>query len=371
MLKKEQAPILVTRPSLPPIAEYIAEIQSIWDSAWLTNMGPLHQRFERAAVEYLKVANISLFTNGHLALELAIQALGLKGEVITTPFTFVSTTHAIMRNGLVPVFCDIDYEDYTIDVSKIEGLITERTSAIIPVHVYGNVCNVEAINHIAKAYGLKVIYDAAHAFGVNVKGRGIGVFGDVSMFSFHATKVFNTIEGGALAFADERYRKIFNTLKNFGIEASENIVAAGINAKMSEFQAAMGICNLRHIDEQNLLRKAVVERYRENLEGRGGIKLSAQQEGVSPNYAYFPVVFEEKGRGKTRDDLWEALKRENIYARKYFYPLTNHCKFNEGIYNSDETPVAKYIAERVLTLPLYPDLALNDVDRICKIILER
>jgi len=358
--------ILVTRSSLPPIEEYISELQSIWGSAWLTNMGPLHQQFEKMVAEYLKVQNISLFTNGHMALELAIQALGLTGEVITTPFTFVSTTHAIVRNGLTPVFCDINPHDYTIDVSKIEALITDKTSAIIPVHVYGNVCDVAAIDCIAKKYGLKVIYDAAHTFGVTVNGRGIGTYGDVSMFSFHATKVFNTIEGGALTFADESYRSKFNNIKNFGITSPENVVTVGSNAKMNEFQAAMGICNLRHIDEQIALRKAVMERYYEHLEGRKGIKLITQQQGVSPNYAYFPVVFDEKVLGKTRDDLCEALKSENIYARKYFYPLTNSFECNEGLYDPNATPVAKYIADRVLTLPLYADLELNDVDRICK-----
>jgi len=355
---------------MPPIEEYINELRTIWDSAWLTNMGNMHRRFEKEVMDYLKVDNITLFTNGHLALCIAIQALGLTGEVITTPFTFVSTTHAITQNNLKAVFCDINPEDFTMDVSMLERLVTEKTSAIIPVHVYGHICDTEAIEKIAGKYNLKVIYDAAHAFGVTVNGKGIGNFGDVSMFSFHATKAFHTIEGGALTYSNSKYKRDFESLKNFGITSPEEVELVGTNAKMNEFQAAMGICNLRHIDEEINRRKEVVYRYREHLEGVKGIKLAKEQKGVKPNYAYFPVIFDEKEFGKSRDEIFDNLAKHNIHARKYFYPLISDMRCYKGLYNSKETPVAKYIAERVLTLPLYADLSLEDVDRICRIIKE-
>ena len=265
--------ILVTRSSLPPIEEYIDEIKDIWDSHWLTNMGEKHKALQNGLKEYLGVENIDLLTNGHMALELSLQALNLQGEVITTPFTFASTTHAIVRNRLTPVFCDIRPDDFTMDADKIESLITDRTCAIMPVHVYGNVCDVEKIQKIADKYGLKVIYDAAHTFGVKYKGQGTGTFGDVSCFSFHATKVFHTIEGGAACFKDEELGRTLYRLKNFGIKNEEVVDGVGANAKMNEFQAAMGLCNLRHIDAEIQRRKAVVERYRERLNGVEGIQL--------------------------------------------------------------------------------------------------
>ena len=358
--------IQVTRSSMPEFEEYIEEIRELWDTYWLTNMGPKHKALESKLLNYLKCSNITLFTNGHLALEFIIAALGLKGEVITTPFTFASTTHAIVRNGLKPVFCDINPIDYTIDVKKIEALITDKTSAIIPVHVYGNVCNVEEIQKIAKQYNLKVIYDAAHSFGVTVKGVGIGNFGDASMFSFHATKVFNTIEGGAVSYNDTSLKQILNDLKNFGITGPETVEYVGGNAKMNEFQAAMGICNLRHVDDEILKRKLVVERYNLNLGDIEGIRLPKEQDGVESNYAYFPIVFEDFK--KTRDEVFEELKTNNINARKYFYPIVNSFDCYNDDYCPENTPVAKYIAERVLTLPLYSDLSHDDVDRICEII---
>jgi len=358
--------IQITQSSMPPIEEYIDEIKDLWDSRWLTNMGTKHRQLEVELKDYLGVPNVTLFTNGHSALEYAIAAFGLKGEAITTPFTFASTTHAIVRNGLKPVFCDVNPNDYTIDVNKVEGLITERTTAIIPVHVYGNVCDVETIDNIAKKHNLKVIYDAAHTFGVTVNGRGIGSFGDASMFSFHATKVFHTIEGGAVTYNDPSIEKILDGLKNFGITGPESVDYVGGNAKMSEFQAAMGICNLRHVDSEIAKRKTVVERYISNLESIEGIKLPKEQNGIKSNYAYFPVIFD--GYKKTRDDVFEELKSQNIIARKYFYPLTNSFECYKGQYNVEDTPVAEFIAERVLTLPLYANLDLNDVDRICEII---
>lgn len=358
--------IQVTKSSMPPFEEYIYEIKGLWESHWLTNMGEKHLELEDKLNDYLKTNNITLFTNGHLALECAIAALNLTGEVITTPYTFVSTTHAIVRNGLKPVFCDINPEDYTIDVTQIEELITEKTSAIIPVHVYGNVCNIEEIQKIADKHNLRVIYDAAHTFGVTVNGVGIGNFGDVSMFSFHATKVFNTIEGGALTYNNPKLQQVLNDIKNFGITSPETIEYVGGNAKMNEFQAAMGLCNLRHIDEEINKRKLIVDRYIENLSKIEGIILSKPQNGVNSNYAYFPVVFD--GFKKDRNQVFEELKENNIIARKYFYPLTNAVECYQDEYNVDDTPVAKHIAEHVLTLPLYSDLRLEDVDRICEII---
>ncbi|WKY46925.1 DegT/DnrJ/EryC1/StrS family aminotransferase [Eubacteriaceae bacterium ES3] len=358
--------INVTRSSMPEFEEYIEEIRSLWDSHWLTNMGEKHEKFSACLRSYLSVPYVSLFTNGHLALECILAALELEGEAITTPYTFASTTHAVIRNGLVPVFCDINEEDYTIDVKQIESLITEKTSAIIPVHVYGNICNLEDIDKIAKKYNLKVIYDAAHAFGVKVNGVGIGNFGDASMFSFHATKVFNTIEGGAASYREEYIQQILYYLKNFGITGPESVEYVGGNAKMSEFQAAMGICNLRHVDEDISKRKKVTDRYQQNLGKTPGIKLVKNQAGVQGNYAYMPVVFD--GYHKSRDQIFKELEGKNIHPRKYFYPIITDYECYEGQFNSDNTPVAKYIADRVLTLPIYPDLALEDVDWICDII---
>ena len=315
--------INVTRSSMPGFEEYCEEIRDLWDSHWLTNMGVKHKQLQAKLEEYLGVPHVTLFTNGHMALEIAIESLGLPegGEVITTPFTFVSTTNAIVRNGLVPVFCDIDPDTYTLDAAKLEGLITDRTCAIVPVHVYGNICDVEAIEAIAKKHNLKVVYDAAHAFGVRYKGVSSACFGDMSMFSFHATKVFNTIEGGAVCYADGAREFDLNALKNFGLyNVAQQCAFPAANAKMSEFQAAMGICNLRHLDGEIAKRKAVAERYRRRLSGVAGLKLCAPQPEVEPNYAYFPVVFD--GYKYTRDEVYERLSAENIIARKYFYPLT-------------------------------------------------
>lgn len=364
--------ILVTRSSMPSLDEYVDEIRDIWDSHWLTNMGVKHQELQKELENYFSVPHVALYTNGHLALENAIAALSLPkgGEVITTPFTFASTTHAIVRNGLVPVFCDVKEDDYTIDTKKMEELITDQTVAIVPVHVYGNMCDVEEIDRIAKKYGLKVIYDAAHAFGVKYKGVSSACFGDASMFSFHATKVFNTIEGGCVCFKDDSRVQLLNDMKNFGIHGPESVEYVGGNAKMNEFQAAMGLCNLRHLDEEIGKRKKVVERYRERLEGVEGIKLSDIQKDVESNYAYFPVVFD--GYKYTRNEVFEKLAEVGIGARKYFYPLTNsfECYRNYPTAGTEKTPVAQHMALRVLTLPLYADLSLEDVDRICDVILK-
>ncbi len=363
--------INVTYSSMPSFEEYCREINELWKSHWLTNMGAKHNLLEKQLEDFLKTSHISLYVNGHLALENIIAAMNFTqgSEVITTPFTFASTTHAIVRNDLVPVFCDINEHDYTIDVNKIEPLINEHTCAIIPVHVYGNICNDIAIEDIAHRHGIKVIYDAAHAFGVTVNGVSVANMGNASMFSFHATKVFNTIEGGAVCFKDDKLVQVLNDMKNFGIRGPEECMYVGGNAKMNEFQAAMGICNLRHLKEEIDKRKNVVTHYRERLSNINGIKLCKEQKGVVSNYAYFPVVFDRYKY--SRNEIFDMLKQHDIIARKYFYPLTNSfscykCSPNAG---AEKTPVAQYISERVLTLPLYADLALEDVDRICDIIL--
>lgn len=368
-MKEEK--VLVTRSSLPELKEYVDEISTLWDSHWLTNMGEKHKQLQSGLEEYLGVENIELLTNGHMALELVMQAMDLQGEVITTPFTFASTTHAIVRNGLTPVFCDINPNDYTIDASQIESLITDRTCAIVPVHVYGNICDVEKIEEIAKRHHLKVIYDAAHAFGVTYRGKGAGDFGDASCFSFHATKVFNTIEGGAVCFRDRQLGTKLYNLKNFGIRDEETVEGVGVNAKMNEFQAAMGICNLRHIDEEVGKRKRVVERYRERLQNVTGIRLNNAQKDVLSNYAYFPILVQEESYGCDRNALFARLQEKNIYARKYFYPLTIDFDCYKGCFPEYELPIARKVSGSVLTLPLYADLPLETVDKICDVIMHR
>ena len=356
---------------MPLFEEYCEEIKELWDSRWLTNMGVKHKQLEKDLKNYLSVDNLTLYTNGHLALEGIISAMNFpKGaEVITTPFTFASTTHAIVRCGLVPVFCDVNAIDYTVDADKIEELITDKTCAIIPVHVYGNMCDVEKIHRIAEKHSLKVIYDAAHAFGVEYKGKSSATFGDASMFSFHATKVFNTVEGGAITYSDASLAPVLDDMKNFGLHTPERGLYAGTNAKMSEFHAAMGICNLRHLDGEIEKRGRAVARYRQRLDGVGGIRLAPVQDGVKPNFAYFPVVFD--GYKYTRDEVFEKLKQENIIARKYFYPLVNSFECYQSLATAgvEKTPIAAYIADRVLTLPLFADLTVDDVDKICDIIL--
>lgn len=363
-MSEQKDTILVTQSSMPPIQEYVEKIESIWESKWLTNAGKMHNELQEKLKDFLNVDNIALFVNGHQALELALQALDMEGEVITTPFTFVSTTHAIVRNGLKPVFCDINIKDYTIDVDKIEALITEKTVAILPVHVYGNVCDVERLDEIAKKYNLKIIYDAAHAFAVKYKGKGIAEFGDMSMFSFHATKVFNTIEGGAICFKDKNIESKITGLRNFGIRNEECIDLVGSNAKMNEFQAAMGLCNLKHIEEEIQKRKIIVETYRECLANTEVVILE-EQEDVTSNYAYFPILLENNQK---RDGLYSYLKEKNIYTRKYFYPLTNDIECYKN-YDCNDTPIAKDVASRVLTIPLYADLDKDTAVIICNEII--
>ena len=353
--------INVTRSSLPPFEEYCEEIRDMWDSRWLTNMGVKHQALEAELCRYLGCEHLALFTNGHLALENVLEAFDLHGEVITTPFTFASTTHAIVRCGCTPVFCDIEPDRYTMDPEKIE--------AILPVHVYGNLCDVDAIGAVAGRHGLPVIYDAAHSFGVFRDGVSSANFGDAAMFSFHATKVFHSIEGGAVCCRSAQLRSRLCDLKNFGIHGPEEVPLVGGNAKMNEFAAAMGLCNLRHLEEEIAKRKQVSERYDRRLSGVPGLRLNRVPENVRANYAYYPVVFD--GYRYDRDTVYARLKAENIIARKYFYPLTNSfaCYRGRPGFDPAATPVAAYMADRVLTLPLYADLSLADVDRICDIIL--
>lgn len=366
--------IRVTRSTLPDYDEYCKEIKKFWDNRWLTNMGEEHQLFQKQLEEYLQCPYVQLHANGHLALENAIRAMDfpIESEVITTPFTFASTTHAIIRNGLVPVFCDIRLEDYTLDPELLESFITDKTVAILPVHVYGNICQVERIQEIADQYGLKVIYDAAHTFGETYQGIPVVNFGDVSILSFHATKVFHTLEGGAVCTFDEKIAGYTYCLKNFGIIGLENVILPGGNAKMNEFQAAMGICNLRHVEQDIAKRKIRYEYYQKQLRNANGIRIPEVQKKVESNYSYFPILLE--GRGSTvRDEVYDILQQHGIEARKYFYPLTSQyaCYTDQTFVVDSKTPIAESVAQKILTLPLFPDLSMEDIERICQIILHR
>ena len=362
--------INVTRSSMPPFEEYCEEIRELWDSHWLTNMGSKHQQLEQELKGFLGCEEIALFTNGHLALENVIEAFHLHGEIITTPFTFASTTHAIVRCGCTPVFCDIDPKTYTLDPEKLEALITEKTVAILPVHVYGNLCDVDRIGEIAVRHGLPVIYDAAHSFGVFRNGVSSACFGDAAMFSFHATKVFNTVEGGAVCCRSAEIQRRLCDLKNFGIHDEETVAYVGGNAKMNEFCAAMGLCNLRHLQEEIEKRRLVAQRYDERLGGIPGLQLNAHPAEIQPNFAYYPVVFD--GFRLNRDEVFARLAENGIIPRKYFYPLTSAfaCYAGKAGFDPTKTPVAAHVAERVLTLPMYADLPIETVDRICDLILQ-
>lgn len=363
--------IYVTRSSMPSYKEYCEAIKPLWESHWLTNMGQYHRELEERLKDYLDVPEVSLTVNGHMALELAIQSFDFPegSEIITTPFTFVSTTHAIVRNRLNPIFCDIKESDGTIDETKIEELITPKTVAILPVHVYGNICNIDAIQNIADKYGLKVIYDACHAFGETFKGKSVAGFGDISVFSFHATKVFNTIEGGAVCSKNhEVYEKLYN-LKNFGIRSEELVVSVGANAKMNEFEAIMGLCNLKHIDSAINDRKRVSEKYANAFKEVEGIRLLKFNDNTESNYAYYPIVLEDKYH-ISRDELYNKLMEKDIYTRKYFYPITadHACFKNKYKYNNLNT--ARDIAKKVLLLPIYEGLKDETIDRIVTAVLK-
>ena len=356
--------IYVTKPSMPPMQEYYDEVAGLWETGILTHSGAKHQQFERMLCDFMGVENVSLFTNGHQGLEAIFNSLGARGEVITTPFTFVSTTLSIARAGLKPVFCDIEPDDYTIDPAKVEELITENTVAIAPVHVYGNVCDVEALAQIAEAHGLKLVYDAAHAFGETYKGKNIACYGDASMFSFHATKVMNTGEGGAVVSRDAGFKTALDAWKYYGFETSGgDVEAVGTNAKMTEFAAAMGICNMRHFAEELEKRAHVYARYRDNLAGVAQVGFCKEQEGLESNHAYLPVTVEG------RDAVIDKMNADGIFPRKYFYPLTSEYTCFAGDYNPEETPIALEASRKVMTLPMYASLTDEQVDRVCKSLL--
>ena len=362
--------INVVRPSMPPLEEYVEEIRDIWSSRWLTHTGPKHQELVQMLSKYLAGGEISLFSNGHQALEAAFSLFPAGSEVITTPFTFASTTLAIARCGLIPVFCDIESKFYTMDPKKIEPLITEKTVAIAPVHVYGKLCNWRDIQKIAKKYNLKVVYDAAHAFGVKDGAINAGCLGDISMFSFHATKVFHTIEGGCLVHRSPALSQDFAAWRQFGMYDGECVESLGTNAKLTEFAAAMGLCNLRHLEEQITLRRAATMRYRERLFGKKGIILCEEQLGVTSNYAYFPIQIVPEEFGRNRDEVAAHLAKSELFTRKYFYPLTSQFPLFRKRFIIQETPVAEEIANRILCLPLYSDLTIPDVDQVCNALLE-
>ena len=369
-IKPFEKPLHITRPPLPDKKDVYRKIDEIWDSQWLTNVGPQHLQFEKELKKYLNAHNISLFCNGTLALQLACQALRLSGEVITTPFTFAATPHVLYWNRITPVFCDIDPHTFNIDPNRIESMITPNTTAILPVHVFGYPCDTQSIREIADRYGLRVIYDAAHAFGVEIKGEKVGNFGDISMFSFHATKIYHTLEGGALTFRDKSLRERLEFSKNFGFKGEENIVVPGINAKMNEFQAAVGLLMLNLVEEEIEKRKHLTMVYRDRLSEIPGINFRTEMQGVKHNYYNFVITVDHCKFGISRDELYENLKSYNIFTRKYFYPLCSQFQCYKQYTSSlpHNLPIAEKITKKVLSLPLYGNLREEDINRICDII---
>ena len=371
MNNTDNKPILVTSPSLPPLKEFTAYLEQIWESRWITNNGSFHQEFENKLADFLGVKYISLFTNGTLALITALQELKITGEVITTPYSFVASTHALWWNGIKPIFADIESERCTIDPERIEAAITAKTTAIVPVHVYGNPCNVEKIQEIADIYGLKVIYDAAPAFGVELNKNSILNYGDLSVLSFHATKTFNTIEGGAIICHDEKTKKRIDFLKNFGFADETTVVAPGINAKMNELQAAYGLLQLKTHNEQIAKRKIVNNTYRELLANVKGITFLSKIEKVKYNYSYFPIFIDQEKYGISRDDLYNKLKEHNIYSRRYYYPLISNFSAYKGLDSAkpENLPIANKISDQVICLPIYPDMEDNAVNRVIELLV--
>lgn len=367
---KNNKNIFVTQPYLPPLDEYVPYLKKIWKSYILTNNGQFHQQLEMELCNYLGVKYISLFSNGTLALITALQALRITGEVITTPYSFVATTHSLLWNNIKPVFVDIDPISFNIDPEKIEAAITPRTSAIMPVHVYGNPCEMEKIKQIAQKHHLKVIYDAAHAFGVKIKGNSVLNHGDLSILSFHATKVFNTFEGGAIVCHDAMMKQHIDDLKNFGFRDELTVAAPGINAKMNELQAAMGLLQLNSIDNVIEKRKKIWELYKNRLINVDGVEILAINPSVEYNYSYFPIFINKDKYGKSRDELYEELKRNNIYGRRYFYPLISKFTMYNGLESakSEKLQIAEKISEKVICLPIYPSLEIKIIKIICKII---
>jgi dTDP-4-amino-4,6-dideoxygalactose transaminase len=367
---KEITPIYVTQPDLPPLDEFTEYLKQIWDSKIITNNGPFHQQFENSLADYLGVKYISLFSNGTLALITSLLALGIKGEVITTPFSFVATTHSIWWNNIKPVFADIEPDYFNLDPEKVEEAITPYTTAIMPVHVYGNPCKLDRLKQIAETYGLKLIYNAAHAFGVKINGNSILNYGDLSVLSFHATKVFNTIEGGAIVSPDEKTKKRIDYLKNFGFANENTVIDYGINAKMNELQSSYGLLQLKYVDECISKRKNISKIYREQLQGIDGITFLQDIKGVNHSYSFFPVLIDKEKFNISRDNLYEELKKHNIFGRRYFYPLISQFPTYSGLPSSEPSnlPVANRVAEQVLCLPIYPKLSENAILKIIRII---
>lgn len=365
--------VTVTKPFLPPLDEFIPYLKKIWDSGQLTNNGPFHQQFETELAEYLGVKYISLFTNATLALITALQAFNISGEVITTPYSFVATTHSLWWNNIRPVFVDVESDYFNLNPEKIESSITPKTTAIMPVHVYGNPCDVERIREIADIYGLKVIYDASHCFGVKINDKSILSFGDLSVISFHATKVFNTFEGGGIISHDKTMKERIDFLKNFGFAGETTVVAPGINAKMSEIQAAMGLLQLKYIDENINKRQKITLRYRELLHDVQGIRLLSDSPNVRHSYSYFPIFVSEDKYGISRDNLYARLKENNIFTRRYFYPLISQFPTYRGLQSAQpgQLPIAEKAAAQVICLPLFPDLQLKTIDDICTFIIRQ
>ena len=363
-------PIYVTSPLLPSLEDFTFLLKEIWESKMLTNNGNFHQKLEEELAKYLKVPYLSLFTNGTLPLITALQAMRITGEVITTPFSFVATTHSLWWNGIKPVFVDIEPETCNLDPSKIEAAITPRTTAIMPVHVYGKPCKTKEIQEIANKYGLKVIYDAAHAFGVEINGESILNFGDMATLSFHATKVYNTLEGGALVVHDEQTKKRIDYLKNFGFASETEVVAPGINSKVDEVRAAYGLLNLKQVDHAINSRREVAIRYRDELQGVKGITFFNDIPGVRHNYSYFPIFINAEEYGMTRDELYFKMKEYNVFGRRYFYPLISTFSTYRGLdsANPDNLPVATQMSNNVICLPMHHALSENEVEYILQII---
>ena len=368
----KQDTITVTSPLLPDLDEFHALLKEVWDSKWVTNNGSFHKRLEEALCAYLKVPYISLFTNGTLPLLTALQALRITGEVITTPYSFVATTHAIWWNGCKPVFVDIDPDNCGMDPDKIEAAITPRTTAIMPVHCYGKPCDMKRIQTIANKYGLKVIYDAAHAFGVEVKGESVLNQGDLATLSFHATKVYNTLEGGALVMHDEQTKKRIDYLKNFGFAGETKVVAPGINSKMDEVRAAYGLLNLKQVDEAIEKRHQVAIRYRDALRDVKGIRFFDDMLGVRHNYSYFPIFIDAEEYGMTRDELYFKMREEVVFGRRYFYPListfSTYCGLPSAV--PENLPVATRVADEVICLPMHHGLSEADIMKVVELIVE-
>jgi len=362
--------IFVTQPNLPPLEEFNEYLKKIWDNKILTNNGEFHQELEKELCKYLGVKYISLFSNGTLALITALQTLKITGEVITTPYSFVATTHSLWWNNIKPVFVDINPLNFNIDPDKIEAAITPKTTAILPVHVYGNPCDVDRIQKIADTYGLKVMYDAAHAFGVKINGNSVLNFGDLSILSFHATKVYSTIEGGAIICHDEKTKQRIDYLKNFGFADEVTVVAPGINAKMNEVQAAFGLLQLNYVDDAIEKRKVIANLYRQHLKGVNGITFIEARSEADHVDSYFPILIDKLKYGKDRDYVYDELKKHSIFARRYFYPLISQFPTYKGLDSArpENLPVAEMIAKQVLCLPIFPDLLAEEVENICSIL---